>query len=263
MTPDRDALLEVSAAIHSTRDLETLEKKLLEIVSRTLYADRGAILLLGESGQQFASVCGWDSREELNRPAEYSRAIIDQVLRQKAPLLSNRDSAAPPGGDMITAALCVPLIVFERIRGVLYVDSTNPKAHFEPAQLAWLSAIGGIAVIVLEDLRRIQWLEGENSRLRAEIAVDHQMVGSGPALREVETFIARVAPTDSTVLIQGESGTGKELVARAIHRNSSRSDGAFIAINCAAITRHSLRERAFRSRKGRVYRRGAHRKGQN
>jgi hypothetical protein len=55
---DTDALLAISAAIHSTRDLETLEKHLLEIVSRTLFADRGAILLLGESGEQFASVCG-------------------------------------------------------------------------------------------------------------------------------------------------------------------------------------------------------------
>jgi len=94
MPADRNALLEISAAINSTRDLETLEKHLLEIISRTLYADRGAIMLLGERGEQFASVCGWDSGGALNRPAGYSRAIIDRVLREKAPLLSNRDSAA-------------------------------------------------------------------------------------------------------------------------------------------------------------------------
>src|ERR1700691_913565 len=164
MPADRDALLEISAAIHSTRDLETLEKHLLEIVSRTLYADRGAILLLGESGEQIASVCGWDAREGENR---------------------------------ITAALCVPLVVFQQIRGVLYLDSTDPQARFEPEQLAWLSAIGGIAALVLEDVRRIEWLEGENRRLRAEIAVAHEMVGAGPAIREMERFIARAAPTDS------------------------------------------------------------------
>ncbi len=261
MAADRNALLEISAAIHSTRDLEMLEKKLLEIVSRTLYADRGAIMLLGESGQQFASVCGWDSREGLNRPAEYSRAIIDQVLRAKAPVLSNRHSDAASGGDTIRAALCIPLIVFEKIRGVLYVDSTDPKAHFEPAQLEWLTAIGGIAALVLEDLRRIQWLEGENSRLRAEIAVDHEMVGSGPALREVERFISRAAPTDSTVLIQGESGTGKELVARAIHRNSPRSEGPFVAINCAAITDTLLESELFGYEKGAFTGAGRQQKG--
>jgi two-component system, NtrC family, response regulator HydG len=250
MPADRNALLELSAAIQSTRDLEILEKRLLEIVSRTLYADRGAILLLGETGEQFASVCGWDSREERNRPAAYSRAIIDRVLREKAPLLSNRDPAAARGEDPITAALCVPLVVFERMRGVLYVDSTDPTARFEPEQLEWLSAIGGIAALVLEDLRRIQWLENENSRLRAEIAVDHEMVGGGPALREMERFIARVAPLDSTVLVQGESGTGKELVARALHRNSQRADRAFVAINCAAITDTLLESELFGYEKG-------------
>src|SRR5580698_802371 len=165
MLADRNALLDIGAAIHSTRNLETLEKQLIEMVSRTLYADRGAILLLGESGEQFASVCGWDSREELDRPAEYSRAIIDRVLREKAPVLVNRDSAAIPGSDRITAALCVPLVVFERVRGVLYLDSTDADAHFEPEQLEWLSAIGGIAALVLDNARRIEWLENENGRL--------------------------------------------------------------------------------------------------
>src|ERR1700677_3879221 len=119
MPADRDALLEISAAIHSTRDLETLEKHLLEIVSRTLYADRGAILLLGENGEQFASVCGWDSGDGLNRPAAYSRSLIDRVLRDKTPVLTNQDAAARAGRHGITAALCVPLVVFQQIRGVL------------------------------------------------------------------------------------------------------------------------------------------------
>ena len=248
--PSADALLEISMAMGSTRELEALEQKLLECISRTLRADRGAILLLGESGEQFASVCGWDSREEVERPAGYSRAIIDRVLREKAPLLSQRDPDAPPGDECIAAALCVPLILFQQLRGVLYVDSTDSGARFEPEQLEWLSAVGGIAALVLENARRIQWLENENSRLRAEIAIEHEMVGASPALREVEKFIARAAPTDATVLIRGESGTGKELVARAIHRNSPRAARAFVAINCAAITETLLESELFGHEKG-------------
>jgi transcriptional regulator with GAF, ATPase, and Fis domain len=146
-------------------------------------------------GTNAPDLSGWDSREGLDRPAEYSRAIIDQVLRDKKPLLTNRVSAPSQGRDRITAALCVPLVVFQKIRGVLYLDSTDPDAHFEHEQLEWLAAVGGIAVIVLEDLRRIEWLESENRRPRAEIAVTHEMVGAGPAIREMEKFIARVAPT--------------------------------------------------------------------
>src|SRR6266403_2712840 len=61
------------------------------------------------------------------------------------------------------------------------------------------------------------------------------IVGSSEALRKVLRQVARVAPSDSTVLILGETGTGKELIARAIHKRSKRADRAFIGVNCAAI----------------------------
>jgi formate hydrogenlyase transcriptional activator len=62
-----------------------------------------------------------------------------------------------------------------------------------------------------------------------------EIVGSSPALQAVLSNIARVAPTDATVLITGETGTGKELVARAIHERSARAGRPFVSVNCAAI----------------------------
>src|SRR6266850_2157506 len=61
-----------------------------------------------------------------------------------------------------------------------------------------------------------------------------EIVGSSEALRRVLEQVSRVAPTDSTVLIQGETGTGKELIARAIHNRSKRANRAFIRVNCGA-----------------------------
>ncbi len=63
----------------------------------------------------------------------------------------------------------------------------------------------------------------------------HGLVGGSVAMRQIYAVIERVAPTDTTVLIQGETGTGKELVARAIHHSSTRSDARFLAIDCGAI----------------------------
>jgi len=77
-----------------------------------------------------------------------------------------------------------------------------------------------------------------------------QLIGSSPALESALEQVARVAPTDSTVLIQGETGTGKELIARAVHDLSSRFGRPFIKLNCAAIPFDLLESELFGHEKG-------------
>jgi formate hydrogenlyase transcriptional activator len=77
-----------------------------------------------------------------------------------------------------------------------------------------------------------------------------EIVGSSEALRKVLEQVSRVAPTDSTVLIQGETGTGKELIARAIHNRSKRVNRAFIRVNCAAIPPSLIASELFGHEKG-------------
>jgi transcriptional regulator with GAF, ATPase, and Fis domain len=77
-----------------------------------------------------------------------------------------------------------------------------------------------------------------------------QLIGSSPALETVLDQVERVAPTDSTVLIQGETGTGKELIARAIHNISSRCGRSFVRMNCAAIPLDLLESELFGHERG-------------
>ncbi len=68
------------------------------------------------------------------------------------------------------------------------------------------------------------------------------MIGQSPALERVREMIDKVAPTEARVLITGPNGSGKELVARAIHEKSNNSEGPFVEVNCAAITKRADRK---------------------
>src|SRR5215475_14169536 len=99
------------------------------------------------------------------------------------------------------------------------------------------------------DIRRK--LERENAYLREEeTRALGEIIGRSPPIRHVTEQIAVVAPTNATVLILGESGTGKELVAREIHRASSRRDGPMVRVNCAAVPRDLFESEFFGHVKG-------------
>jgi len=106
----------------------------------------------------------------------------------------------------------------------------------------------------IEDRKRIEErVRNENLALRDEIdrsSMFEEIVGSSGGLRRVLTRIAKVAATDSTVLILGETGTGKELVARAIHKCSTRASRAFIRVNCGAIPASLVASELFGHEKG-------------
>src|SRR5205807_3303327 len=93
-------------------------------------------------------------------------------------------------------------------------------------------------------------LKNEIQRLLTEIPPDRTLIGESPRIKNVFQFLARVAPSDATVLIGGESGTGKELAARSIHRQSPRANKPFVAINCAAIPEALLESELFGYEKG-------------
>ncbi|MEM1177300.1 MAG: sigma 54-interacting transcriptional regulator [Acidobacteriota bacterium] len=84
----------------------------------------------------------------------------------------------------------------------------------------------------------------------APVRSSHGLVGEGPAMARLRTFIERVAGVDSTVLLRGESGTGKELVARALHRSSPRASGPFIEVNCATLSETLLESELFGHERG-------------
>jgi formate hydrogenlyase transcriptional activator len=106
----------------------------------------------------------------------------------------------------------------------------------------------------IDDLKRAEaQVKNEIAALRDQISsasMFEEIVGSSAPIRTVLQQVARVAPTDSTVLITGDTGTGKELVARAIHKRSTRSARPFVAVNCAAVPASLIASELFGHERG-------------
>src|SRR5205807_2338127 len=105
-----------------------------------------------------------------------------------------------------------------------------------------------------EEIKQLKdQLYRENLALRDEVhraSMFEEIVGTSKPLQTVLSQTAKVARTDSTVLITGETGTGKELIARAVHKRSERSDRAFITVNCAAFAPALISSELFGHEKG-------------
>ncbi len=112
--------------------------------------------------------------------------------------------------------------------------------------------ISELEIIVRRALDRKK-LDNENRRLRDELTKRYDfrnLKGNSPAMQQVKDTIRKVADSNATIMIRGESGTGKELVARAIHFNSPRRHGPFVALNCSAFPEHLVEDELFGHEKG-------------
>ena len=148
----------------------------------------------------------------------------------------------------------VPFEIEKRMRGKdgryrWFLFRYNPLLNEHGRVARWFATATDI-----DDRKRAEdRMRNETVALREEIvrsSMFEEIVGSSESLRKVLAQVSRVAPTDSTVLIQGETGTGKELIARAIHNRSKRVNRAFIRVNCTAIPPSLIASELFGHEKG-------------
>lgn len=189
-----------------------------------------------------------------------SRAEAAAQMRRHAPRVVLQDLGLPPDPEGVTegmATLRELLALSPRAKVIVVTgraDRENAVTAVGAGAWDFYSKPVDIDVLrlIVHRAFHIADLEEENQRLRAQQAAGplEGIVASEALMQRVCRDIEKVAPTDASVLVLGESGTGKELVARALHSQSGRADGRFVAINCAAIPEQLLESELFGYEKG-------------
>ena len=260
-----DDLLDVAVSLASTLDLKDILDHIVDGIIRVTRCERGFVMLR-ESDGSFSTFTGrrrdnqdWD--EESARAT--SRSIRDGVVDTREPYIETDLEHVTTGSiheQRILAAVCLPLVYKNDLIGVIYADSGRVVPKFVEADRKMLRAFSAQASLAVENARRHgeiksqrDQLEGQNLMLREQLSRQFAMSGmisKNKRMLEVFETVVKIAPRDSTVLIEGESGTGKDVLARAIHDKSARSGGPFEAQNCANIPATLVESVLFGHRKG-------------
>jgi transcriptional regulator with GAF, ATPase, and Fis domain len=270
-----DLLAGITKMLGATLDLHGILAPLGEAVRPAIAFDAMGVIILDTSGWQwsFFGTAGeppapgierMSAREFSYGPALMAgRTVVFDEASREVDLAFAGDRALLTAG--LQSCLWVPMHFGDQVGGSLFFGKHEARSY-DSVDVEIASVVASRVVLGIQHQRlaeeqrrlasverRARTLEQSLKTARSELHDRYgfeQIIGRSPLLREVLSRAAKVARTETTVLITGESGTGKELVARAIHYASPRADGPFVAVNCAALPDTLLESELFGHERG-------------
>jgi Nif-specific regulatory protein len=256
LSRDLSLLYRLALDMGSAVTPEELARTVLDGLLEAVPAEVGALLTLKE-GRELEVTAHRHRDPSIQIYNRVSEFVTNEVLASREAILAEdvssdrylrtRESLNNLGA---TSLICAPVIFGSKVLGLIHLYCTDPQKALGPEDLEFTVAVAKQLGAVTHQMRRQESLSSENRALRDQLHVESELVGTSAAIKAIEDKVGRVAGTNATVLVRGESGVGKELVARAIHYSSTRKEGPFICLNCAAITETLLESELFGHEKG-------------
>jgi formate hydrogenlyase transcriptional activator len=249
----------------SAPDKNQLLRQIVATINRITGAERGAILLVDESGQKLQVRSSKNLTIEQVSSGNFAspRRIIDEVVASGTGRIFEIDSPGKVGlghGEIVRSGICVPLMLKGRVAGVLYHDNRLLRNVFKESDLVLLDYFSSLVALDVEGSAIRKELQNLADRAKArEISIEKEyeqtigsngVVGTSLAMQRLQAEIARVARTETAILILGETGVGKNLVAAIIHEQSQRNRAPFVTVQCSALTESLITSELFGHEKG-------------
>ena len=261
-----DVILNVAQEVVKIRDEKVVAKRIISTVNRITGAERGAIFL-PDGGLEPQSLVLRAAKNfvagDIDDPrfARSKELILETAVTGRGRILEIPGSKEPHvSGKTIRSIICAPMKLGDKVIGVLYQDNCFLPSVFVESDLKILDYFAAQAAIALDNAKAYEKIQKMNRILVEEkqyIEEQHlenlhceDTIGRSPAFLKTLKLVERVAEAESTVLILGETGVGKEIVARAVHRQSPRSQGPFIRVNCSALPEGLVTSELFGHEKG-------------
>jgi transcriptional regulator with GAF, ATPase, and Fis domain len=240
-------------------ELEPLLERLMDAAIELTGAEKGFLLLVEGDGLA-VKVARNLARENIEDAVErVSDSIVAEAIRNRRPVIvsdalsdAKFKGAASVVNLKLSSVMCAPLTERGTPIGLVYVGNDRVANLFDERSLEVLTVLAAQASLIVRNALLLNELRLDNAQLRKQMeqARFGELLGACQAMREVYRRIDKIASTDLSVLVTGETGTGKELIARELHRRSSRRNGPFVAINCGAIPENLLESELFGHVKG-------------
>ncbi|MBI5724515.1 MAG: nif-specific transcriptional activator NifA [Planctomycetes bacterium] len=264
-----DSLYQISRILNARSRQREMLAEVLDVLAERLGMNRGTIMLLSPDGRELMIEVAHNLSERQLKAVRYrmGEGISGRVVQTGKPAVVPKVSQEPLFLDRLhkrrmiskdeISYICVPISIGREVVGCLSADRVFDETAALEEDVRLLTIV---ASMIAHDVKARRMaaeerhaLEEENIRLRSELEDKFRpenIIGNSNGMREVYQAIHQVAASDTTALIRGESGTGKELVAHAIHYSSPRAKGAFVKVNCAALSENLLESELFGHEKG-------------
>jgi formate hydrogenlyase transcriptional activator len=262
-----DEILKLSQDISNIRDQKKLMQRILSTANRITGAERGAIFSIERDGDasqiRLKATKNITSAQVSNRSFDAVMKMIEEVAascKGRIKKISTLDAPDCPANERILSQICVPMLIRNKVVGILYHDNSLFVNSFKESDLKLLGYFATQAAIALDHAEAYEEIQRLNQRLNQEKQYYKEqsfqsfhfddIVGKSPGILQVLNRIDQVANTETTVLILGETGVGKDLVAQALHRHSSRCSQPFIKVLCSALPESLIPSELFGHEKG-------------